>query len=37
MVEFEYGTTEGVKTNISVENKTVTVDVSERPVLVFCE
>jgi hypothetical protein len=37
MVEFEYGTTEGVKTNVSVENKTVTVDVSERPVLVFCE
>ena len=34
---FANGTTEGIKTNLSVENKTVTVDVSERPVLVFCE
>ena len=37
MIEFANETTEGIKTNLSVENKTVTVDVSERPVLVFCE
>ena len=37
MIEFANETTEGIKTNLSVESNTVTVDVSERPVLVFCE
>ncbi len=37
MVEFEHQQTEGITTNLVVENKTVTVDVSERPILIFSE
>ncbi len=37
MVEFENGNTKGVSTNLTVENGTVTVNVSEVPILVFSE
>ena len=37
MVEFANWRMEGVSTNLTVENSTVTVDVSEVPVLIFSE
>ena len=37
MVEFENGNTNGVSTNLTVTNNTVTVNVSEVPILVFSE
>ena len=37
MVEFANFKKEGIRTNLQVENKTVTVDVSERPILIFSE
>ena len=37
MVEFENGNKKGVSTDLTVENGTVTVDVSEVPVLIFSE
>ena len=37
MVEFANKEINGISTHLTVENKTVTVDVSERPVLIFSE
>ena len=37
MVEFAYGETSGISSTLTVENSTVTVNVSEVPVLVFSE
>ena len=37
MVEFANFKKEGIRTNLQVENNTVTVDVSERPILIFSE
>jgi DNA-binding beta-propeller fold protein YncE len=37
LTEFVHNEISGVSTSLDVNNKTVTVDVSERPVLIFSE